>query len=56
MLKAIGPNGKDWKVLPAGLVHGAYLEALSASTNGINGAEHEDLLNVIDYRIAWYRC
>lgn len=45
LLKAGGLNGKGWIVLPAGLVHGAYPEALLASTNGINDAQHEELVN-----------
>lgn len=37
--------GKGWNVLPAGLLHGAYPEALLASTNGMKYAQHEELVN-----------
>lgn len=46
LLKAGVLNGKGWNVLPAGLVHGAYPEALLASTHGMRDAQQEELVNV----------
>ena len=45
MLKAGGLNRKGRIVPPAGMLHGAYPEALLGSAHGTRAAQHEELVN-----------